>query len=314
VSTMLLAFEAGNPKDTFYAVLQIAKDSYVPETEIENSTKKKNVWKRHILRYLLVLLIGVLMKHYNVVETKTRRLILPPPSTITESLVMIPPSSFTSIAQMSIYWSIRGMILFMIWMISNGVLNSIIRLIANPRHGEFVIPTRVDGRIQPDYEKDTVDVFAGFVEYCVEISSRLDILCRHWAPDPANEHGRKLEMPSWILPLEGHAFGGPGHRSLVNADSLVSGDDGRLYYTASGTVPLVATFGKTGSTVYTRKRTKNKASGTYVDPTFQQRSEVPRQFDGTLSVKGFVFGTVKDSVPLMDGLISRLALEILSGG
>jgi hypothetical protein len=42
----------------------------------------------------------------------------------------------------------------------------------------------LDDRIAPDYEKSLTDVCADFMEYCIETSDSLDILCRHWAPMP----------------------------------------------------------------------------------------------------------------------------------
>ena len=52
-----------------------------------------------------------------------------------------------------------------------------------------------------DYSRHPVDIFLDFVQYCIQKSKSLNIICRHWAiwPRPKPEtpfEGRKL--PSWI--------------------------------------------------------------------------------------------------------------------
>jgi hypothetical protein len=96
----------------------------------------------------------------------------------------------------------------------------------------------IDDRVSPDYGKALTDVYADFMEYCIEKSNLLDILCRHWAPLPKEltkrqkfellRDGRKEEkekLPTWIPTIDGHAYGGPlGVLSgRQNADSLVGG-------------------------------------------------------------------------------------------
>jgi hypothetical protein len=46
--------------------------------------------------------------------------------------------------------------------------------------GKSTVP--LDHRITPNYGKGTADVYVDFVEYCMEKSKKMDILCRHWAP------------------------------------------------------------------------------------------------------------------------------------
>lgn len=73
-----------------------------------------------------------------------------------------------------------------------------------------------DPRISPNYQKSLPEICADFVDYCIDKSGSLDIICRHWAP--VNK-----EMPTWISFITNSAFGGPqfalhGRR---NGDSLV---------------------------------------------------------------------------------------------
>jgi hypothetical protein len=93
----------------------------------------------------------------------------------------------------------------------------------------------------PQYDKPSVEVYAEFIEYVVNATSSLDIICRHWALPYKNPLGsRRLkaevygESPSWIGRLKGSAFGDPtGSSGRVNGDSLV-GDPNHKIYNASG--------------------------------------------------------------------------------
>lgn len=88
-----------------------------------------------------------------------------------------------------------------------------------------------DARIIPNYTKSLPEICSDFVDYCVEKSESLDIICRHWAPAPK---GRRrsitaltpethLSMPTWISLITGSAFGGPeaALQGRSNGDSLV---------------------------------------------------------------------------------------------
>jgi hypothetical protein len=143
-----------------------------------------------------------------------------------------------------------------------------------PTDNEMSIP--IDDRVTPDYDKTLTDVYADFMEYCIEKSDSLDILCRHWAPLPKElttrqrfvlfKKGQKEEkemLPTWIPTIDGHAYGGPlgvlGGRK--NGDCLVGGL-GRLNqqeYNASEDLRPCVKFGKRKAWKEMRKR---KAEGT----------------------------------------------------
>ena len=53
------------------------------------------------------------------------------------------------------------------------------------------IQVQGDIRISPDYDKSIIDVYADFMDYCIETSNSLDILCRHWAPTPRKRQAVK---------------------------------------------------------------------------------------------------------------------------
>jgi hypothetical protein len=107
------------------------------------------------------------------------------------------------------------------------------------------VPPLGDPRITPNYEKSHSDVFCDFIDYCIERSSSLDIICRHWAPATserrrsmnaltANSH---LSMPTWVSLVTDSAFGGPGLalKGRCNGDSLVGTPSRKNYknYNAS---------------------------------------------------------------------------------
>ncbi|KAH8805012.1 heterokaryon incompatibility protein-domain-containing protein, partial [Xylogone sp. PMI_703] len=112
-----------------------------------------------------------------------------------------------------------------------------------------------DPRIAPDYKKPLLDVYTDFMDFCIEKSRSLDILCRYWAPLPKPEEAggkrspqdREESMPSWIPFITKSAFGEPhavrgGRR---NGDSLVGGPErkGQQTYNACGGVRSWHRFG-----------------------------------------------------------------------
>jgi hypothetical protein len=118
-----------------------------------------------------------------------------------------------------------------------------------------------DPRISPDYGKSLLDVYSGFIHYCVEKSESLDILCRNWAlpeqlgmGDAPKQDGRgrtDKEMPTWIPFISRSAFGEPRGISSgrVNGDSFVSspGRNGQQTYNASNGLRAFAKFGTSES-------------------------------------------------------------------
>jgi hypothetical protein len=70
-----------------------------------------------------------------------------------------------------------------------------------------------------DYDKKVFDICKEFLEFTIQRSKSLDMICRPWAPDEI-ERG---ELPSWIPKLTKEAFGldKTGAYRRVNADPLV---------------------------------------------------------------------------------------------
>lgn len=190
VSSLFLAFEASEPRDTIYAVLSLAKD-----TMTQPELGKSPSW-------------------------------LPEPDSSTEDsrTTFLYLRTFVSICLFPCY-----LLLELVWTTPHH---------PNPKDSSSDDSSSepIDPRIAPDYDKSLTDVCADFMEYCIETSLSLDILCRHWAPPPKSLtplEKLKLEkedrvqvvekMPTWIPSIKGHAYGGPldvltGRR---NGDSLV---------------------------------------------------------------------------------------------
>jgi hypothetical protein len=154
-----------------------------------------------------------------------------------------------------------------------------------------------DHKIEPDYRKDLVEVCTDFIKSCVDSSSSLDIICRHWVPI---DHGvgtfyskDSRNMPSWIPSILGSSFGAPEDalNGRINGDSFV-GDLGRQNYNATlGFPPVSVTFG-----LFSR------------DPIFQT---LHKKFDGTMRVKGFRLNTITELGPrAAEGFIFRECLEM----
>jgi hypothetical protein len=149
------------------------------------------------------------------------------------------------------------------------------------------------------------------VRHCVQKSKSLDMICRHWAPSrttlppPPNKplerlKNRKTTLPSWIRQLDDSAFGTPDRifRGRRNADSLV-GDPRHPNYNASGNRALRLEeihFGQ------------RPATGITLDGKNSTHIET---FDGTLTIKGFILGSVGSISPrIISGIIPQEAVQM----
>lgn len=114
-----------------------------------------------------------------------------------------------------------------------------------------------DGRsIKADYQKTAIEVYRDFTEFCVERSTSVDIICRHWAPAKKRpsasirlkrtkdtKNGLIAKIPSWVPTLAGSPFGDPeaALNGRLNGDSLVGHPD-RKPYNASRSKPASFRF------------------------------------------------------------------------
>lgn len=185
----------------------------------------------------------------------------------------------------------------------------------------------IDSRVATNYAKSLTDIYADFMEYCVETSDSLDIICRHWAPPPkkltpveklckekpgTNKSVAKEEekLPSWIPSIKGHAFGGPAGPLMgrKHGDSFVGelGKNYRLQYNASGGLRPYVKFGKYAQATTPKEIFEESSQGqnetaagendgkpqySDTEPRIPLPS-LPRKFDGTLYIKGFKFAVI----------------------
>lgn len=144
-----------------------------------------------------------------------------------------------------------------------------------------------DRRIIPNYEKCLLDVYADFMDYCIEHSQSLDILCRYWAAlpkIPKAEAVRKgtsapASMPSWIPLIKHSAFGEPHYivEGRANGDSFVGGPErkGQQIYNASAGLRAWHKFGLHNSTPQ-----KGRMSKRFTFPTFPSKFSRPSSSSG----------------------------------
>jgi hypothetical protein len=200
---------------------------------------------------------------------------------------------------------------------------------SNGIYGEFDIAVpappsagmqlRDDIRISPDYDKNIIDVCADFMDYCIETSQSLDILCRHWAPTPHKKTRRETikpgaefveeeTMPTWIPSIKGYAFGAPEDalNGRMNGDSFVARQERQhqQHYNASAGLLPWWEFGKCeqpdsktaeeleAQSQVSAEAVAQSAQGEASTITPQPPPQRSRKFDGTLSIKGFRLGKI----------------------
>jgi len=96
----------------------------------------------------------------------------------------------------------------------------------------------------PSYTRQVLDVYAEYVEYCIQKTGSLDVICRHWALDPRMSGSPFDNPPSWIGSTKNSAYGAPSRLAgRINSDSLV-GDPGTRVYNATRGTKMVARLGR----------------------------------------------------------------------
>ncbi|KAI9644819.1 hypothetical protein NHQ30_006846 [Ciborinia camelliae] len=267
VSSLLLPFEASDPKDTIFAALSLAKDTWTMDSELDIRRRLNSKRRRGIVKVALL-----------------------------------------------------------VWQFLNWLFRILYTLFISPSKTPMAV---LDPRIQPNYQKCLSDVCADFMEYCIEKSNSLDILCKNWAPKPKPKTPREKiqytksrredeKLPSWIPSIDRSAFGSPKNAKMgrINGDSFVFVDGSRRpqYNASFGLRPKVR-FGKKNR--YDFKGDNNDPTNIGepdVKPVYAKKlenSQLPPKFDGTMYVEGFQLDIIsKKSDAVNGGLIPAEALKM----
>jgi hypothetical protein len=158
-------------------------------------------------------------------------------------------------------------------------------------------------QLRPNYNNSLLQVYTEFVQHCIKISHRLDILCRHWTPmrtvvKQPDKSTYETTLPSWMSRLDRSAFGPPDKifRGRRNADSLVN-IDARQYNASGGHAIKLAEFGL--------KQNDRDKDNRLLNETF----------DGTLKARGLIIGKVGDLTPrIIPGKFSQELLAMTGWG
>lgn len=152
----------------------------------------------------------------------------------------------------------------------------------------------------PNYSDDLFEVYRNFVQWIIETTGSIDIICRHWALKERMERTpttpRLVRLPSWILFVDGSAWGRGDDmfRGRKAGDSFV-GLPGSNNYNACGERNEQADV-------------KFSRSSNYEDPSATGLFT----HDMSMYVKGVMIGSVSFRTdPFPDGVITKDCLECL---
>jgi hypothetical protein len=162
--------------------------------------------------------------------------------------------------------------------------------------------SRVAGEHQPppapNYSKDLFEIYRDFVQWVIQTTGSVDIICRHWAlkerKEPTPTTPRLVQLPSWILFVEDSAWGKGEDlfRGRKAGDSFV-GLPGSNNYNACG-------------------RQRNEAHVRFPRSPIHRGPTTPAQVthDMSMFVRGVMIGTVLFRTdPFPDGVITKDCLE-----
>lgn len=236
----------------------------------------------------------------------------------------------------SLYWILRCLLWFFLftvgfwwnaWKLWNHLNNVLPKQDLPPRRPNFH-----DRRIEPDYSKSLLDVWSGFIEYCIETSKSLDVICRGWSPS-VDEH-RKI--PSWMLPIKQRTTYSNESKTTTQNEPFAWVPGKSRIYNASGRSSPSFKFDKRNIVQKSQlDMPSTSRPGEYSQiqklkppppPSFRQRllqvmrgtpqvielkEEVESQFDGILHVEGIRIGTIDEVSLIPDSILNSEILDIL---
>lgn len=385
ITSVLLPFEASDPKDIVFSVLQIAKDTSTFDDYDQNKQSLLLALIGLMFHGALLFLITGLFWHAKALETSISRVVRVPSfpllqnillerleelrsgvlgslklfrridvialnlfahylQKLEESMSILPASTRISLESSmsglipdsflsSILWWLLWLSLFAVGIVWNAwkVWNYLNRIL--PKQ---TLPCRRpkfhDRRIEPDYSKSLLDVWSGFIEYCIETSKSLDVICRRWSPTVE----QRRNIPSWILPLKEQATSPKASQTRTENGMFACIPGRSRIYNASGRSSPSFKLGKKN----TPQRTQPALPGTSRPGEYSrvQRFDIPRppsfgerllqimrgapqaidtreeaesQFDGILHVEGIRIGTIDEVTLITNGILNHEILDIL---
>ncbi|KAI1762802.1 heterokaryon incompatibility protein-domain-containing protein [Hypoxylon sp. FL1150] len=187
-------------------------------------------------------------------------------------------------------------------------------------------------RPEPDYEANLLQVYTRFVQWCVQESESLDILCRHWA-FPELEHTVNHEyypdivkLPSWIKTVDNPAYGAQkeGFGSRRTGDGFVGTPESRHYNASLGMSPVIS-YGMDQGPSNQNARLLNGDSESnseeiavsHLSQQPMRRSQIYRvkrpQLDlsSSITVKGRCIGQITKAFLMPKGIIPKQVLQNL---
>ncbi|KAL2069399.1 hypothetical protein VTL71DRAFT_14078 [Oculimacula yallundae] len=154
-----------------------------------------------------------------------------------------------------------------------------------------------DPRIMPDYKKSLAEVASDFVDYCVETSGSLDIICRHWAPVP--KHTKKPSstfnatpmMPTWASSIDKSAYSA-SYEALQgrrNGESFVGlpSKQNRTNYSASGNLKpsyKIKQHVRSASTTLNTSGSENTEHSNYIRESSENSIDQTEQSDPSIQI------------------------------
>ncbi|KAF7884694.1 uncharacterized protein EAF02_005030 [Botrytis sinoallii] len=243
VTSMLLAFEATDPRDTIFTILSIAKDTGNLGSKLDTERRWLDFERRRgVIKILMVLLEYVVWPFFNLFTT------------------LFYTQSSPSMAVL-------------------------------------------DPRIQPNYQKCLSDVYADFIEYCIQMSNSLDILCRHRPPDLSSKTLGKRS--------KAHLKRRKCHLGLP----VLIDESGRPQYNASSRLaPLVRLGKKINYDLKDDEIDPTIPGEPGVEPIYAKKQEdiqLRHKFDGIMYVEGFQLDVInRRSDAVTGGIITAEALKM----
>ncbi|XXH00147.1 glutamate N-acetyltransferase [Hypoxylon texense] len=185
---------------------------------------------------------------------------------------------------------------------------------------------------KPDYEINLLQVYTKFVQWCVQESRSLDILCRHWAlPElehrlDKEEYPEFVKLPSWIKTIDDSAHGAQSKRfgGRRTEYSFVGTPESRCYNASLGMSPTISYGMDEGTLTQREKSTSGIPEGDSKEsaiaplrsrPTKRRRINLVKRLQldlrSSITVRGRCIGRIIKPSLMPNGVIPKQVLQRL---